>query len=110
MAHRIGLLTAGGDVAGLNVCLKALVNDAEDRGYEVVGIRKGWEGLLNIDPASPSIADGQRDAADQEPGARHRSRAGLIPALQPGRSPGRVSPGRAAFLRPPKEPAMSRWT
>ena len=54
MAHRIGLLTAGGDAPGLNVCLKALVNDATERGYEVIGIRKGWEGLLNINPASPS--------------------------------------------------------
>ena len=54
MAHRVGLLTAGGDAAGLNVCLKAIVNGAVDRGFEVVGIRKGWEGLLRIDPRSPS--------------------------------------------------------
>ncbi len=54
MAKRIGLLTAGGDAPGQNVCLKAIVHDATDRGYEVVGLRKGWEGLLRLDPDNPS--------------------------------------------------------
>ncbi|HEX9076492.1 MAG TPA: 6-phosphofructokinase [Anaerolineae bacterium] len=54
MAKRIGLLTAGGDAPGLNVCLKAIIYNAIDQGYEVVGIRKGWEGLVRLDPASPS--------------------------------------------------------
>ena len=54
MAKRIGLLTAGGDAPGLNVCLKAIINDATDQGYEVVGIRKGWEGLLRFDPTNPA--------------------------------------------------------
>jgi len=53
MAKRIGVLTAGGDAPGLNVCLKAVVYGAIDRGYEVVGIRKGWEGLLHYDPENP---------------------------------------------------------
>jgi 6-phosphofructokinase 1 len=46
MANRIGLLTGGGDAPGLNFCLKTIVYNAIDRGYEVVGIRKGWKGLL----------------------------------------------------------------
>ncbi len=46
MAKRIGLLTGGGDAPGQNICLKAVVYSAIDRGYEVIGIRKGWEGLL----------------------------------------------------------------
>ena len=54
MAKRIGLLTTGGDAPGLNVCLKAIINDATDQGYEVVGIRKGWEGLLRFDPTNPA--------------------------------------------------------
>ncbi len=54
MAKRIGLLTVGGDAPGLNVCLKAIIYGAIDHGYEVVGIRKGWEGLLQFDPKSPS--------------------------------------------------------
>lgn len=53
MAKRIGLLTGGGDAPGLNSCLKAIVYDAIDQGYEVVGIRKGWEGLIAYDPADP---------------------------------------------------------
>jgi 6-phosphofructokinase len=53
MAKRIGILTAGGDAPGLNVCLKAVVYNAIDRGYEVIGIRKGWEGLLYYDPENP---------------------------------------------------------
>jgi 6-phosphofructokinase len=53
MAKRIGVLTAGGDAPGLNVCLKAMVYNAIDRGYEVIGIRKGWEGLLHYNPENP---------------------------------------------------------
>src|SRR3990170_186089 len=43
---RIGILTGGGDVPGLNACIKAFVNRAEDERHEVVGIRRGWAGLL----------------------------------------------------------------
>ena len=45
---RIGILTGGGDVPGLNPCIKAVVNRATDAGHEVVGIRRGWGGLLNF--------------------------------------------------------------
>src|SRR5450759_3015613 len=50
---RIGVLTAGGDVPGLNPCIKALVYRAADAGHEVLGIRRGWAGLLhyNLDAA-----------------------------------------------------------
>lgn len=53
MAKRIGVLTVGGDAPGQNVCLKALVYSAVARGYDVIGVRKGWEGLLNYDPTDP---------------------------------------------------------
>ncbi|HEY9167674.1 MAG TPA: 6-phosphofructokinase [Candidatus Kryptonia bacterium] len=48
---RIGILTGGGDVPGLNPCIKAAVYRAEDAGVEVIGIRRGWAGLLyyNVD-------------------------------------------------------------
>jgi len=45
---RIGILTGGGDVPGLNPCIKALVNGAERRGWSVLGLRRGWAGLLNV--------------------------------------------------------------
>src|SRR4029450_10732122 len=44
---RIGVLTGGGDVPGLNPCIKTLVYAAVGRGYEVVGLRRGWAGLLD---------------------------------------------------------------
>ena len=50
---RLGILTGGGDVPGLNPCIKALVNDAVDEGFEVVGIRRGWGGLLNYNLDDP---------------------------------------------------------
>ncbi len=50
MAKRLGILTVGGDAPGQNVCLKSLVYSATDRGYDVIGIRKGWEGLLHYNP------------------------------------------------------------
>ena len=48
---RIGVLTGGGDVPGLNPCIKAIVNHAEENGWEVYGFRRGWAGPLNVNPA-----------------------------------------------------------
>jgi 6-phosphofructokinase len=45
---RIGVLTGGGDVPGLNPSIKAVVTRAVEEGHQVVGIRKGWEGLLRL--------------------------------------------------------------
>jgi 6-phosphofructokinase 1 len=53
---RIGILTGGGDVPGLNACIKAATMRAVQEGHEVVGIRRGWAGLLELDPADPSAA------------------------------------------------------
>ena len=50
---RIGVLTGGGDVPGLNPCIKALVMRITDDGNEVVGLRRGWQGLTNINPGDP---------------------------------------------------------
>ena len=54
---RIGILTGGGDVPGLNAVIKSVVYRGHENDCEVVGIRKGWEGLTNVDlddPASKS--------------------------------------------------------
>jgi ATP-dependent phosphofructokinase / diphosphate-dependent phosphofructokinase len=53
----IGILTGGGDVPGLNPCIKAAVYRATDEGHEVLGIRRGWGGLLNYDPDDPTSAE-----------------------------------------------------
>lgn len=50
----IGLLTGGGDVPGLNPCMKALVLSALENDYRVIGIRRGWAGLLNYNLDEPA--------------------------------------------------------
>lgn len=50
---KIGILTGGGDVPGLNPTIKAAVNRATAEGHEVIGIRRGWGGLLNFNPDDP---------------------------------------------------------
>ena len=51
---KIGILTGGGDVPGLNPCIKALVYRAIDEGHEPIGIRRGWRGLLFYNPDDPT--------------------------------------------------------
>ncbi|MDD5126990.1 MAG: ATP-dependent 6-phosphofructokinase [Dehalococcoidales bacterium] len=56
---RIGILTGGGDCAGLNPAIKWAVKTALDRRltqecgteFEVIGIRNGWQGLITVDPS-----------------------------------------------------------
>jgi 6-phosphofructokinase len=48
--RRVGILTGGGDVPGLNVAIKAVAMRAQDHGIEVLGLRRGWASMLNIDP------------------------------------------------------------
>ena len=64
---KLGVLTGGGDVPGLNPCIKALVTRVNAAGHEVVGIRRGWAGLLELDPESPETRDENLIALD--PGA-----------------------------------------
>jgi 6-phosphofructokinase len=48
--RRIGILTGGGDVPGLNVAIKAVVSQAASHDIQVIGIRRGWLGLLEVNP------------------------------------------------------------
>ena len=60
--YRIGVLTSGGDCAGINSAIKWVVKTAlDDRSnqkkgthYEVLGIRDGWKGLIRADSMSPN--------------------------------------------------------
>ena len=54
---KIGVLTGGGDVPGLNPCIKALVYRAIDEGHQVVGFRRGWWGPLHYNPDDPKSKD-----------------------------------------------------
>lgn len=47
---RIGILTGGGDVPGLNPVIKSVVYKATEIGAEVIGIRRGWAGLTHMKP------------------------------------------------------------
>ncbi|MFP5246604.1 MAG: 6-phosphofructokinase, partial [Thermoanaerobaculia bacterium] len=54
MTKRVGILTGGGDVPGLNAAIKAFVWRMLDEPCENIGLRRGWESLINIipDPAA----------------------------------------------------------
>lgn len=49
--RRLGVLTGGGDVPGLNPAIKALVYRAEPMGIQFIGLREGWEGITYLDRA-----------------------------------------------------------
>ena len=55
--RRIGILTGGGDVPGLNSVIKSVVYRAEENGTEVIGIRRGWEGLTHVNLNDPASRD-----------------------------------------------------
>ena len=54
----IGILTGGGDVPGLNPAIRAATIRANRNGYKMVGLRNGWEGIMNID-RSKTLEDQQ---------------------------------------------------
>jgi len=54
MTKTIGILTGGGDVPGLNPAIKSVAMGAFEMGYRVLGIRRGWGGLLNYNLDEPS--------------------------------------------------------
>jgi 6-phosphofructokinase 1 len=51
---KIGILTGGGDVPGLNAAIKAVVRRVSSEGHQVWGIRRGWAGLLECQPDDPA--------------------------------------------------------
>jgi 6-phosphofructokinase 1 len=53
-AKRIGILTGGGDVPGLNSVIKTVVYRGSEIGCEVIGIRRGWEGLTHVNLSDPA--------------------------------------------------------
>ncbi|MGH9558102.1 MAG: 6-phosphofructokinase, partial [Bryobacteraceae bacterium] len=54
MRRRIGILTGGGDVPGLNSVIKGVVYRGSDNDCETIGIRRGWEGLTHVDLDDPA--------------------------------------------------------
>ena len=51
---RIGILTGGGDVPGLNTVIKTVAYRGSEDDIEVVGLRRGWEGLTHLNLDNPT--------------------------------------------------------
>src|ERR1041385_8412542 len=54
MGHRIGILTGGGDVPGLNSVIKEVVYRGTENHCQIIGIRRGWEGLTHLNRDDPA--------------------------------------------------------
>lgn len=63
---RIGILTGGGDVPGLNPCIKAVTWRATERGWDVIGFRRGWQGPLLYNPDDPDGSEKHLMRLDHE--------------------------------------------
>jgi 6-phosphofructokinase 1 len=88
---RIGILTGGGDVPGLNACIKAVVNRVAEEGHEVVGIRRGWGGLAYYNPEDPESTG--KDLITLDPGVvRTIDRTGGTFLHTSRTNPGKVRP------------------
>ena len=60
MSKRVGVLTGGGDAPGLNAVIRAVARRSQARGYEVIGVREGWAGLVHgrLQPLGPREISG----------------------------------------------------
>jgi len=60
VSKRVGVLTGGGDCPGLNAVIRAVARRSFSRGYEVVGVREGWRGLVDgiFQPLGPREISG----------------------------------------------------
>jgi 6-phosphofructokinase 1 len=97
-------LTGGGDVPGLNPCIKAVVNRAIDAGHEVVGIRRGWGGLLMVDREDPATIEKFILPLDYN-SVRTIDRTGGTILHTSRTNPGKVKPGNVPdFLKDPEHP------
>ena len=63
---RIGILTGGGDVPGLNACIRSVALSADDLGWETIGFRRGWDGVMACHPADPASIAANTLALDRE--------------------------------------------
>lgn len=101
---RIGILTGGGDVPGLNPCIKAAVERAADEGHEMVGIRRGWGGLLNLNRDEPETVSKYIMPLDVQ-NTRTIDRTGGTILHTSRTNPSKVKPADVPdFLRDPEHP------
>ncbi|MBP6787561.1 MAG: 6-phosphofructokinase [Candidatus Promineofilum sp.] len=101
---KIGILTGGGDVPGLNPSIKAVVNRAVDAGHEVVGIRRGWGGLLMVNRDDPQTIE-EYIIPLTNAAVRTIDRTGGTMLHTSRTNPGKVKPNDVPeFLRDPAHP------
>ena len=101
---KIGILTGGGDVPGLNPCIKAVVNRALDAGHEVVGIRRGWGGLLMVNRDDPQTVE-EYTIPLTHAAVRTIDRTGGTMLHTSRTNPGKVKPKDVPdFLKDPEHP------
>ena len=99
---KIGILTGGGDVPGLNPCIKAVVNRAVAQGHEIVGVRRGWGGLLDFNRDDPESFDKNFIPLDNQV-VRKIDRTGGTFLHTSRTHPGKVRPSRVPeFLKDPE--------
>ena len=75
---RIGLLTSGGDAPGMNAAIRAVVRCATERGAEMLGVHRGYDGLVegDVQPRSRRDHRAWRDDATKCPIGGILGRAG----------------------------------
>ena len=57
---KIGVLTGGGDCPGLNAVIRAIVKKGSKYGFDILGIRSGWQGMIQgkIEPITTNLVSG----------------------------------------------------
>ena len=79
---KIGLLTSGGDCPGLNAVIRgAVLNGVKKYGYEFVGFRDGWRGVIEGDYMDLPRSEGPR------PGSPGAAPSSALPAPTPSTAP-----------------------
>jgi 6-phosphofructokinase 1 len=101
---KIGILTGGGDVPGLNPSIKTVVYRAIDEGHEVIGLRRGWGGLLELNRDNPDEFDKHFIKLDKQK-VRTVDRTGGTFLHTSRTQPSKVKPKDVPdFLRDPEHP------
>jgi len=87
----VAVLTGGGDVPGLNPCIKTIVYRGIEEEMRVIGIKRGWAGLLNYNPEDPESFDANLAWLDKQM-VRTIDRSGGTYLHTSRTNPGAVSP------------------
>src|SRR3954463_3997576 len=89
---RIGILTGGGDVPGLNAIIKTVTYRSSENDIEVVGLRRGWEALTHLNLEDPNSRRRYVMSLDRENTRTIARRGGTVLRIR-----------RSRRLRPPQE-------